>query len=72
MYGFSFAWILQEVGNPAHFIVQVKQRLKDCYSQKWHEDINMSSRCDFYAKFKTLLNVERYLYTDISFYCKRS
>ena len=43
-YGFGYAWITQEIGDVNIFIKMFKQRLIDCYTQNWHDDINMSSR----------------------------
>lgn len=71
-YGFGFVWLSQDIGNETYFIKQVKQRLKDCSFQMWHNDINTSSRCDLYKNVKTLLNVEKYLNLDIKPYYKRS
>ena len=34
MYGFGFAWISQEVDNPAQCKVQFKHGLKDCFFSK--------------------------------------
>ena len=71
-YGFGFVWISQEIGNTNQFITLFKQRLKDCFLQTWQSDINNSTRCDFYRNIKTLLNVERYLNSDLRPYYKRS
>ena len=46
-------WLSQDIGNETYFIKQVKQRLKDCSFQMWHNDINTSSRCDLYKKYLT-------------------
>ena len=71
-YGFGYAWIFQEIGNVNLFIYLFKQRLVDCYTQKWRNDINASNRCLHYKNFKSLLNVEKYLLLDIPFVYKRS
>lgn len=44
-----------------------KQRIIDSSLQKWHSDINNSSKAAHYSCFKSLLNVESYLQLDISF-----
>ena len=64
-YGFGYAWITQEIGDVDIFIKMFKQRLIDCYTQNWHDDINMSSRWYHYKHFKSLLTVENYLVSDI-------
>ena len=64
--------LFQEIGNVNLFIYLFKQRLVDCYTQKWRNDINASNRCLHYKNFKSLLNVEKYLLLDIPFVYKRS
>ena len=54
------------------FISQFKLRLTDCMTQKWHSDINDSSRCDTYEEFKTHLNVEKYLCIDMPFFLRKA
>ena len=49
-----------------------KQRLIDCYTHNLHNDINVSSKCYHYKHFKSLLNVERYLFMDMPFIYKKS
>ena len=49
-----------------------KQRLIDCYTQKWYENLNCSGRCFHYNIYKTLLNVERYLLLEIPFKHKKA
>ena len=44
-----------------------KQRLIDCYSQNWHNDVETSPKALHYKYFKTLLNVERYLSLDLAY-----
>ncbi len=65
MYGFANAWINQGVGNVDYFISLFKQRLSDNLKQCWFTSVQNSSKCHHYSQFKTLLNVERYLNSDI-------
>jgi hypothetical protein len=39
----------------------VKQILRDQFMQKWHSDINNSSRGQFYSRFKNDFCLENYL-----------
>jgi hypothetical protein len=70
--GFGFIWISQEIGDSNQFCKLFKQRVTDCSLQTWHSDISNSTRCDFYRNFKSLLNVERYINSDIKPYYKRA
>ena len=63
--GFGYAWISQEVGNINLFIQTFKQRVIDGCIQKWSTKLTNSSKADTYRGFKSLLNIERYLYTDM-------
>ena len=67
MYGFGYVWIAHDVGNEAYFLNLFKQRIIDSSLQKWHSDINSSSKAAHYRCFKSLLNGESYLQLDISF-----
>ena len=71
-YGFGFVWISQDVGDTDAFNSQIKQRIMDCASQNWFEDIATSGRRRLYKHFKTLLNVERYLTYDLPFYLRKA
>lgn len=71
-YGFGFVWISQEIGDTNMFLKLFKQRLIDCCTQQWYENITNSSRCFHYNKFKSLLNVERYLLIEIPFKHKKA
>ena len=72
MYGFSYVWLSQDIGDISMFIAQFKLRLIDCCSQKWHSDITGSTRCDTYKESKSLLNVEKYLCIDMPFYLRKA
>ena len=71
-YGFGFVWISIDVGDTDAFISQFKQRIMDCTSQNWFEDIATSGRCRLYKHFKTLLNIERYLTYNLPFYLRKA
>ena len=49
-YGFGFAWLSQDVGNINIFVRLFKQRLDDCFTQNWCENINSSTICEMYNK----------------------
>jgi hypothetical protein len=65
-YGFGFVWLSQEI------ICQFKQRIIDCKTQNWMEEIQNSPRCDTYKFFKSMLSPEKYLSLDMPFYVKRT
>ena len=71
-YGFGYAWFAQDVGDIGMFISQFKQPLTDCMTQRRHTDITASSRCDTYKEFKSLLDVEKYLFIDIPFSLRKA
>ena len=60
-YGFAFVWHAQEIGDNDAFVEIFTQRIKDCAYQEWHSNVEASPKLTYYAEFKTLLNVERYL-----------
>ena len=66
-YGFGYVWIAQDVGNSKQLLGLFTQRLKDCFLQDWFAKINESSKAEHYKCFKSLLDVEKYLYIDLSF-----
>ena len=67
-YGYGYVGISQDVGHINMFVSSFKQRLKDCLTQNWSDNLSSSSRCDTYCTFKSLLNIEKYLSIDIPFY----
>ena len=71
-YGFGYMWIAKDVEDIGMFISQLKQRLIDCMTRWLHADISESSQCDTYKNFKSLLNVEKYLYIDIPFLLRKA
>ena len=66
MYGSGYVWIAHDVGNEAYFFNLFK-RIIDGSLQKWHSNINSSSKAAHFSCFKSLLNVKSYLQLDISF-----
>lgn len=50
-YGFSEVWLYQGVANISYFINIFKQRIKDCYVQNWHMEINNSTKASTYIFF---------------------
>ena len=53
MYGFGIVWQSQGVGNEKAFIQTFQQRLKDCYSQNWHDSLQ---RHDFYSHYSSIMS----------------
>ena len=66
-YGFGYAWLSQEVGNPTYFIKLFSARLNDCFRQKWYSDLNNSPKSTHCKQFKSALNVEYYLTIDLPY-----
>ena len=71
-YGFGFIWMSQEIGDIKWFISEFRQRITDCMSQCWHNDMINSTRCDLYKNIKTMLNPERYVMINLPFNLKKS
>ncbi len=67
MYGFGNVWLAQGVGDDGSFLNVFKQRIKDCYLQKWQTDVNALSKSFHYKHFKTSLDIETYLKIDLSY-----
>ena len=70
-YGFVYAWISQEIGNPENFIRLFTDRVKDCCKQNWFEKLGTSSKAESYREYKTLLDTERYLFLDMPYELRR-
>ena len=68
--GFGYAWIANTVGNVNNFISIFQRRIKDISLQNWQRNINDSPKTNYYKHFKSSLDVERYLFIDLS-YIKR-
>ena len=59
--GFGFAWENQGVQNPETLIKEFKQKLIDCRSQNWHENISNSTTFATYRMVKISIALEPYL-----------
>ena len=46
--GLNYVWLNQEIENIDLFLSVLKQRIKDCYTQTWNDQVNASSRSTFY------------------------
>ena len=60
--GFNDMWLFQGVGDNKVFLTLVKQRLHDHFCQRWHEELENSSRTLFYKsiaefRFQNYLDV---------------
>ena len=64
IYGYGYVWVNQDVGDMNMFIFSFKQRLTDCMTQNWFDELSS----DTYCTFKSLLNFENNLCINISFY----
>ena len=64
-YGFGDVWLNQGVGNADLFVYTFKQRLIDMSVQTWHDDVSNNSKLHLYRNFKTSLDFELYLSTDV-------
>ena len=71
-YGFGYAWIADEVGDINSFLSNFTQRIKDISLQNWRSSINNSSKADHYKYFETQLDVEKYLFIDLSYVCRKT
>ena len=69
-HGFGYAWIADAVGNANSFLSIFTQRIKDISLQYWRCSINNSPKADHYKYFKSQLDVEKYLFVDLSFVCR--
>ena len=70
--GFDFVSISQDVGDSNQFIKTIKIRLKDIYSQKWHDSLTYTSKTDTYKCYKSLLTPEKYLYVNLHYPFKQA
>lgn len=71
-FGFGYAWIANEIGNSNHFIFLFKQRIKDISVQNWRRAVSDSPKGMHYEHFKSNLNVEKYLFIDLNFMCRKT
>ena len=54
-------WMYGEVGDERRFLHIFKERLKDCFYQRWWAQISNSERFNLYHCFKSTLQCKRYL-----------
>ena len=59
--GLSYIWNNQLCNNTKWIVAKVKSTLRDQYIQKWHANIDSSSKGVTYKNFKTIFCVEKYL-----------
>lgn len=71
-HGFGYAWIADSVGNTNVFLNTFTQRIKDISLQNWRDSINSSPKADNYKFFKMHLDVERYLFMDLNYTCRKT
>ena len=59
--GFGYVWMYGDVGDERRFLHVFKERLKDCFYQRWWTHISNSERFDLYHCFKSRVQCERYI-----------
>ena len=70
--GFGYVWLANEIGDAKTFLLSFKTRIKDCALQKLQAQVNDSPKSLYYSQFKTMLNVERYLYLELPYLFKKT
>ena len=63
---------MHEIGNNEHFLYLFKQRIKDISIQTWRRKVSDSSKGMHYKCFKSNLDVEKYLFIDLNFRCRKT
>lgn len=61
MYGFGIVWEAQSVGDVKRFIVEFKQRLKDCYLQDWNSSLQSHTFYETYSTYTHSLSLRPYI-----------
>ena len=59
--GFQYVWINPYCIDPHTFVMDFKNRLIDCFKQKWYADITDSRILYYYKHVKTTFGYEHYL-----------
>ena len=59
--GFQYVWIDPYCIDPHTFLLDFKNRLIDCFKQKWYVDVTDSSILYYYKHIKTTFGYEQYL-----------
>ena len=60
-FGFTNIWIYPGLYDLKHFSYIFKQRLLDCFTQKWHSDLQENRALVLYKHFKVDFSYEPYL-----------
>ena len=58
--------------TPNAFLSMFTQRIKDISLQNWQRSLNDSPKANHYKHFKSQLAVEKYLFIDLSFLCRKT
>ena len=66
-HGFGYVWISNTIGDANQFIDIFTKRIKDISIQNWRSRLDSSSKAEHYKHFKSLLDIEKYLFTDLSY-----
>ena len=61
--GYGYIWLNHNVANVKNLLNSLRERLRDCYIQKWREDIRMKDTLSFYSLIKDNFHTENYLNT---------
>ena len=60
-FGFGIVWEAQSVGDIKRFITEFKLRLKDCFSQDWHNSLQNHEFYSLYSTYKQTLSLSPFL-----------
>ena len=59
--GFGYIWANQYVANEKYFIARLQERLKDCFIQRWRENLRNKEEFQLYCSIKVSFVPESYL-----------
>ena len=59
--GFGFVWTDHSIVNEKCFIIELRERLKDCFIQQWRGKLDNNDDFQLYCKFKNSFQTEKYL-----------
>ena len=71
-HGFGYVWISNTIGDANQFIDIFTKRIKDISIQNWRSRLDSSSKAEHYKHFKSLLDIEKYLFTDLSYIARKT
>ena len=57
----GFGYILNNFDDTINYLPKLKQRLRDQYIQLWHDTLSSQTKMQYYIKFKTVFEYEKYL-----------